>query len=48
MVVLDCGGRNDEIPSELLSCIDILSPNSSELERIIGSWSSLEEQRSLI
>ena len=36
IVVADCGGRDDEMSDELLKNIDFLSPNETELERIIG------------
>jgi len=37
---LDCGGRDDEIPVELFENLDYLSPNETELERIIGNINS--------
>lgn len=36
MVVLDVGGRDDPFTEDLLSNIDYISPNETELERIIG------------
>lgn len=36
LVVLDVGGRDDPFTDELLSNIDYISPNETELERIIG------------
>ncbi|XP_016581069.2 ribokinase isoform X2 [Capsicum annuum] len=33
-VILDAGGVDSPIPSELLRCVDIFSPNESELARI--------------
>lgn len=44
IVVLDCGGRNDPLPSCLLENVDILSPNRSELERIIGERRDEEDE----
>lgn len=32
--MLDCGGRNDHIPTVLLSNLDYISPNETELLRI--------------
>jgi len=34
LVVLDCGGRDDVIPEELLHNLDIISPNETEVLRI--------------
>ena len=33
-VILDCGGRDDEIGPELLENLDYISPNETELLRI--------------
>ena len=33
-VILDCGGRDDNIPNELLDNITYISPNETELKRI--------------
>lgn len=33
-VILDCGGRDDHIPTELLENLDIISPNETEVLRI--------------
>ncbi|XP_010247420.1 PREDICTED: uncharacterized protein LOC104590447 [Nelumbo nucifera] len=35
-VILDAGGMEGPIPAELLSLVDILSPNESELARLTG------------
>jgi hypothetical protein len=32
--MLDCGGRDDPIPSELLANLDYVSPNETEVLRI--------------
>lgn len=34
IVMLDCGGRDDHIPEELLKNLDYISPNETELLRI--------------
>lgn len=47
-MVADCGGRDDEMPPALLSCLDVLSPNKTELERLIGSWENEQEMNALI
>ena len=36
LVMLDCGGRDDKINDDLLSHLTFVSPNETELERIIG------------
>ena len=33
-VILDCGGRDDNIPNELLDNITYISPNETELKRL--------------
>lgn len=33
--MLDCGGRDEDIPEELLQNIDFISPNQSELKRVM-------------
>jgi ribokinase len=33
-VILDCGGRDDPIPEELLQNLDYISPNQTELARL--------------
>jgi sugar/nucleoside kinase (ribokinase family) len=38
-VILDCGGRDDEIPEELLDNITYISPNETELLRLDSSIS---------
>jgi len=35
-VVLDAGGMDGPLPPELLNCVDILSPNETELGRLTG------------
>lgn len=35
-VILDAGGLDTAVPSELLSYVDIFSPNESELGRLTG------------
>ena len=37
MVVLDCGGADRPISEELLSRIDYVSPNETELARLTGA-----------
>lgn len=34
IVMLDCGGRDDHIPVELLANLDYISPNETEILRI--------------
>ena len=34
--MLDCGGRDEPIPNDLLANLDYISPNETELERLIG------------
>lgn len=36
LVILDVGGRDEPLSEELLQNVDILSPNETELERVIG------------
>lgn len=36
IVIMDCGGKEGELPNELLENVDILSPNTTELERLTG------------
>jgi len=38
------GGRDEPISSELLSNIDIISPNETELERVIHKKCANEEE----
>lgn len=33
--MLDCGGRDEDIPEELLHNLDFISPNASELQRLL-------------
>ncbi|XP_057724858.1 ribokinase-like [Arachis stenosperma] len=35
-VIFDAGGMDSPIPQELLNCVDILSPNETELGRLTG------------
>ena len=42
IVILDCGGRDDEIPEELLDNITYISPNETELLRLDSSISLSE------
>ncbi len=37
MVILDIGGRDEPLSSELLRYVDIVSPNETELVRVIGT-----------
>jgi ribokinase len=43
MVILDVGGRDEPITTELLRYIDILSPNETELIRVLGKKPTEEE-----
>ncbi|KAJ4975889.1 hypothetical protein NE237_000995 [Protea cynaroides] len=43
-VILDAGGRDTPIPVQLLDFVDILSPNETELERLIGLQTDSFEQ----
>lgn len=43
-VILDAGGMEGEIPAELLSFVDILSPNETELARLTGMPTETFEQ----
>lgn len=43
-VILDAGGRDAPIPVELLNFVDILSPNETELGRLIGLQTDSFEQ----
>jgi len=40
LVMLDCGGRDDPFPEELLQNIDFLSPNETELARAMNEEES--------
>ncbi|KAL4463941.1 hypothetical protein ABPG74_005878 [Tetrahymena malaccensis] len=44
LVMLDCGGRDEDIPEELLQNIDFISPNQSELKRVMNINSSSHEE----
>jgi ribokinase len=51
IVMLDCGGRDDAIPDELMRELDIISPNETEILRIdpnINMDDPIEEVRSKI
>lgn len=43
-ICLDCGGRDDVIPDELLKDLDFLSPNETELLRIVDQDIDLDHQ----
>lgn len=43
-VILDAGGMEGQIPPELLSFVDILSPNETELARLTGMPTESFEQ----
>ncbi|KAF9587889.1 hypothetical protein IFM89_006143 [Coptis chinensis] len=43
-VILDAGGMEGSIPVELLSCVDIFSPNETELARLTGMRTESFEQ----
>ena len=43
MVILDVGGRDEPITTELLRYVDILSPNETELVRVLGKKPTEEE-----
>jgi len=36
LVMLDCGGRDEDIPNKLLENLDFISPNETELARLIN------------
>jgi len=42
--VLDMGGRDDPISSELISLCDLISPNQTEVIRLIGADQSQDEE----
>lgn len=44
LVILDMGGRDDPITSELISLCDIISPNSTEVVRLIPADQSQDEE----
>ena len=43
-VIFDCGGKADPIPNSILSLATIVSPNETELERILGKSFSSEQE----
>lgn len=34
--MLDCGGKAEKLKEEFMNCLTFISPNETELERIIG------------
>jgi len=44
MVILDIGGRDEPLSSELLRYVDIVSPNETELVRVIGTKPETEAE----
>jgi len=48
LTVLDVGGVDKPITDELLSLLDIISPNKTELKRIIGKEVDLNDENELI
>jgi ribokinase len=48
LTVLDVGGVDKPITDELLSLLDIISPNKTELKRISGREVNLENEKELI
>lgn len=46
--VLDVGGADTPLTNELLSLLDIISPNESELKRICGKEVDVENDKELI
>lgn len=44
LVILDVGGMDTPIPSELYGSVDILSPNETELSRLTGMPTETFEQ----
>jgi len=47
-IVLDVGGEDTPISMELISLLDIISPNETELERITGQKASFEDNKQLL
>ena len=47
-VVADCGGRDDEMNDDYLKNIDYLSPNQTELQRIIGGFKDKENMDQML
>lgn len=48
LAVLDVGGEDSEISMDLVSNLDIISPNETELERITGKKASFEKDEEII
>jgi len=48
LTVLDVGGVDKPITDELLSLLDIISPNKTELKRIIGREVDINDEKELI
>ena len=48
LTVLDVGGVDQPITDELLSLLDIVSPNKTELKRITGKEVDLNDEKELI
>lgn len=48
LTVLDVGGVDKPITDELLSLLDIISPNKTELRRITGKEVDLNDERELL
>jgi len=46
-VILDMGGRDEALSSVLLQNVDIISPNETELERVIGKKTAAHDKESL-
>ena len=46
--VLDVGGEDTPISNELISYLDIISPNETELERITGKKASFEDNKQIL
>ena len=38
ITALDCGGADYQLSNETLAHLDFISPNETELERMIGSY----------
>ena len=43
MVALDCGGDDVEITHDLLKNLDFISPNETELQRLIPNYDPMKE-----
>lgn len=48
MTILDVGGMDSPITNELLSLLDIISPNKTELKRISGKNVDISDEKELI